>query len=145
VAAAGPAWFVMENVMTAPLPTVPGYIVKDSVLNNRWFGEPQDRKRRISFGTAAGWALIIDGLAALEAYEYVATITAAHGGGRHRMRGRIRDCSRADALRLQGCPADFFGPCSPFTAAAQKKMIVQGVPLPMGRAVARAVRRAVTG
>ena len=50
VAEASPTWFVMENVPAAPKPVVPGYGVRPYLLENRWFGEPQARKRRISFG-----------------------------------------------------------------------------------------------
>jgi hypothetical protein len=42
-------------------------------------------------------------------------------------------------LELQGAPADLFAH-SPFTVSAMKQMVGNGVPLPMGRAVARAVR-----
>jgi DNA (cytosine-5)-methyltransferase 1 len=143
VAASHPRWFVMENVPGAPIPAVTGYVVRDQVLNNRWFGEVQDRERRFSFGTRTGHRLVVDGLAALEAVEFAPTVTSAHGGGRPRMRGRIQSVSLAEALRLQGAPDDFYGPRSPFTVAAQKKMVVEGVPLPMGRAVARAVKRAM--
>jgi DNA (cytosine-5)-methyltransferase 1 len=60
------------------------------------------------------------------------------------MKGRIQRVTLAEALRLQGCPPDFYGRRSPFSAAAQKKMIVEGVPLPMGRAIARAVKVALS-
>lgn len=33
--------------------------------------------------------------------------------------------------------------CAPFRRDAQKKMAIQGAPLPMGRAVARAVKKAM--
>lgn len=48
----------------------------------------------------------------------------------------------ADHARLQGLPADFDLP--PFTAAAKLQAIGNGVPLAMGRAVAAAVRRALS-
>lgn len=59
------------------------------------------------------------------------------------MKGRIQKVTLEDALRLQGCPPDFFGPRMPWSAPMAKKMIVQGVPLPMGRAIARAVKAAL--
>jgi DNA (cytosine-5)-methyltransferase 1 len=43
---------------------------------------------------------------------------------------------------LQGLPRDFLDN-SPFTLAGKRIMIGNGVPLPMGRAVARAVKRAL--
>lgn len=48
-----------------------------------------------------------------------------------------------EALRLQGLPPDFFGPRSPFTERAKLKGLAEGIPLPMGRAIARAVRTAL--
>ena len=44
--------------------------------------------------------------------------------------------------RLQGLPESFFA-ASPFTVQAQRTMLGNGVPLPMGRAIAQAVKRAV--
>lgn len=44
-------------------------------------------------------------------------------------------------LRLQGLPEDLLDD-APFTAKAARKMVANGVPLPLGRAVARAVRMA---
>lgn len=46
------------------------------------------------------------------------------------------------AMRVQGLPADFFDR-SPFTVTAQHRVLGNGVPLPMGRAVAKAVKRAM--
>jgi DNA (cytosine-5)-methyltransferase 1 len=51
---AQPSWFVMENVVDAPLPNVPGYSVDPSVCNNRWLGHEQSRLHRFSFGTRDG-------------------------------------------------------------------------------------------
>ena len=142
VTAAAPAWFVMENVPAAPLPKVPGLVTVDSILKNRWLGEEQDRTRRISFGSASGRALAYV-VQALEPFGYQRTVTSSHGGGRQRMKGLIESLSVEEALRRQGCPPDFFGPRSPFRRDAQLKMLAEGVPLPMGRAIARAVRAAL--
>jgi DNA (cytosine-5)-methyltransferase 1 len=46
------------------------------------------------------------------------------------------------SLRSQGLPVDFLSK-SPFTAVGKMLMVGNGVPLPMGRAVARAVRQAL--
>jgi site-specific DNA-cytosine methylase len=69
---ARPRWFLMENVRDAPLPVVPGYVVRSSLVNNRWF---------------------VDGDRGAE--------------------------------------------------EAKLKAVANGVPLPMGRAIARAVKRAM--
>jgi DNA (cytosine-5)-methyltransferase 1 len=142
VAEVHPLWFVMENVAAAPLPVVESYRVHSRLLNNRWLGEEQNRLRHISFGTDNGRPLPVQ-LAALENAVHAPTVTSAHGGGRPRTKGRIQKVTTGDALRLQGCPPDFYGSRSPFTEPAKKKMIVEGVPLPMGRAIARAVKAAI--
>lgn len=49
--------------------------------------------------------------------------------------------SIADALRLQGLPPDFLEH-APFTKEGKMKAIANGVPLPMGRAIAKAVKEA---
>lgn len=47
-----------------------------------------------------------------------------------------------DACRLQGLPEDFLSD-APFTAEGKLKAVANGVPLPMGRAIAKAVREAI--
>jgi site-specific DNA-cytosine methylase len=47
-----------------------------------------------------------------------------------------------DACRLQGLPEDFLSD-APFTADGKLKAVANGVPLPMGRAIARAVKEAI--
>lgn len=60
--------------------------------------------------------------------------------------GKVRKAPRRsfeECLRLQGLPPDFLKD-SPFTLAAKREMIGNGVPLSMGRAVAKAIRRATS-
>lgn len=148
VSAAAPAWFVMENVQTAPLPKIAGYLVRDVVLNNRWLGEEQSRVRRFSFGTHDGRSLVLSGFAPLEAARFSQTVTAAHAGerrvhGKQSTGGKITRYTVEQALRLQGCSPDFFGPRSPLRRDAQLKVLAEGVPIPMGLAIARAVKAAL--
>jgi DNA (cytosine-5)-methyltransferase 1 len=148
VGAAKPVWALMENVPTAPVPGVEGYETRSLILNNRWLGEEQSRKRRFSLITRAGRQLRVDGFVALEHHGFAQTVTAMHAGERrtHAKRATGGACTRytvEEALRLQGCPPDFFGPRSPYMRQAQLKMLAEGVPLPMGRAIARAVKRAM--
>jgi DNA (cytosine-5)-methyltransferase 1 len=142
---AAPTWYLMENVPGAPAPMIDGYCGARELLNTRWLGEEQDRLRAITFGWIAGSQLgpLHIETTALEPVGYSRTVTASHGGGRGRMKGRIEHLSVAEALRRQGCHADFFGPVSPFRVDAQRKMIAQGVPLPMGRAIAKAIKVAL--
>ena len=198
---ASPRWFVMENVPGAPLPEADGYQVHAQILNNRWLGEEQQRKRRISFGSRDGRKLHVE-LSALETcIKYVAVkadpratrdrpkyqreqnqaVTAAHSGhgtvykkqvtavvgslretpvaigGSGKLKasiaasvtssdgaGKVKQVryTLADACRLQGLPEDFLAD-APFTAEGKLKAVANGVPLPMGRAIARAVKRAL--
>ena len=147
VGEAQPAWFLMENVRQAPVPNVPGYEVHVQILNNRWLGEEQNRVRLIAFGTRDGRRLRIQ-TEALENPVWAACVTSANGGERRThfakaTGGRVQRYSVEEALRLQGLPESFFNkfkPRSPFTRQGQLKLLANGVPLPMGRAVARAVR-----
>jgi len=66
------------------------------------------------------------------------TVTSSDGGRSVRM----RRYSIPEACRLQGLPENFFEH-SPFTAEAKLKAVANGVPLPMGRAIAKAVKAAV--
>lgn len=141
-----PEWLLMENVQGAPLPAVSGYWVADVLLNNRWFGEEQSRIRRFSFGTARGLTLRLEDFAALEHPEFRQAVTSANKGQRKthakKTGGTITHYPLADALRLQGLPPDFLEHC-PLTDRGARKVVAQGVPLPMGRAIARAVKAAL--
>lgn len=159
VATAQPLWFVMENVPDAPEPVVPGYIVRSLVLNNRWLGEVQDRTRRFSFGTRDGLALRVE-LAVFESPDYRQAVTRSARavpvkiGGSGKVKrtfteeGKRRgpDCgpraSIRDMLRLQGMPEDWLDEC-PLTESGKRLVVGNAVPLPMGRAIARAVKRAL--
>lgn len=145
---AQPTWFLMENVPQAPIPDVPGYIVDPSLLDNRWLGGVQSRKHRFSFGTHDGRKLKYDGLVVLEAAEYEQRVCASDwrrqnpGCSWGRLNGRRPKRTLARVLELQGLPEDFFAH-SPFLKSAKFEMLGNGVPLPMGRVLARAVREAL--
>lgn len=153
VAEAQPDWFLMEEVVQAPPPLVTGYVVRDVVVNNRWFGEldgaVQSRSRRLSFGTRDGQPLRFDvAVWESQAFEHAVTADArpvlCKIGGSGKPKSTLGKPRRtvADALRLQGLPEDFLD-ASPFTEGAKRQLIGNGVPLAMGRAAARAVKRAV--
>ena len=159
VAEAKPDWFVMENVYDAPLPSVLGYLVWSDVLQNRWFGAEQHRARRISFGTRDGRPLDLSpSMVALESptWERAVMATSAKSGKLARSRAALKSQrvgggllpgsqpSRtvAESARLQGLPEDFLAH-APFTQDGKRRVIGNGVPLPTGRAIAAAVRRAM--
>jgi site-specific DNA-cytosine methylase len=133
VAEARPDWFLMENVSRAPTPVVTGYQVTEQVLSNRELGEVQNRIRRISFGTKDGARLHIQHRPEPEAFAR--TVTAGSGGG-NIIRSKY---PLAQALKLQGLPADMLDQ-APFTSHGKLKAVANGVPLPMGRSIARAVQ-----
>lgn len=161
---AQPAWFLMENVPAAPLPIVSGYAITDLVLNNRWVGGEQERKRRFSFGVLGDRRIDLQRWLDIEVFEPLAWAPAvldSGGGGNgyaircdrgarpkrgrnnlHEMHGRGSRQTVAEALRLQGLP-DGFLDGSPFTMEGKQRAIGNGVPLPLGRAVAKAVKAAL--
>lgn len=164
---AQPAWFLMENVPQAPEPVVDGYGVKSFLLDNSMLadldgkGQEQIRKRRFSFGMRDSTEVPdlrrwID-LATFLLPDAERTVTSNVGGftdgspnpnkTKHETvtGGASVRMSRyriPDALRLQGLPADFLDHC-PFTAEGKLKAIANGVPIPMGRAIAKSVREAM--
>jgi len=152
-AEAAPQWFVMENVPAAPDPRVEGYAVHGFALNNRWLGEPQNRLRKFWFAVRGEKPIDLRNyiqLAALEHPEWCHAVLASTSihpemqSKRGRLLGKHYGYTSREtvktSLRLQGLPEDFFAH-SPFTIKAQQRMIGNGVPLPMGRAIAGAVRR----
>lgn len=157
VSEARPEWFVMENVPAAPQPIVAGYRVTDTVVNNRWLGEEQNRVRRFSFGTTHGARLTLMEFALEPAHWESAVCSTAGGrrasiaiGGSGKVKGnqgrspeaRLKNRSFPDECALQGLPPDFLSD-SPFTVTGKREAVGNGVPLPMGRAIAKAVKRAM--
>jgi DNA (cytosine-5)-methyltransferase 1 len=167
---AQPHWFVMENVRDAPLPVVPGYAVRDALIRDVWVGGTTLRQRRFSFGWNVVCAIAPFVVEQVALHTQEPEVSALAGGGArevpvrmirdgkggHREKKRYgnsgkRSClgyggnskdGLAQRLAAQGLPADFLKD-APFTAGAKSKLIGNGVPLPMGRAVARAVKRAL--
>jgi DNA (cytosine-5)-methyltransferase 1 len=161
VSEARPQWFVMENVPDAPVPCVTGYDAYSYILNNRQCmdenGEPatQNRKRRLTWGWRGEHRppLLID----ICIFENVRFERAALGGSDKREvpvklggSGKPKTtlpfnskskASVADLCRKQGLPDDFTKHM-PFRTDAICKAIGNGVPLPMGRAIAKAVKEA---
>ena len=147
VGQAQPSWFLMENVPDATVPEVDGYLIRHLVLNNRWLGEEQNRRRRFSFGSASGASLLpYLEVAPLESPLFRHAVMAGHGSPKNaRMSARgLGDYTVEQMCRLQGLPEDFTDEL-PFTKHGKRRVIGNGVPLPMGRAIARAVKRAVGG
>lgn len=156
---ASPRWFLMEESPNAPLPHISGYATNAVVLNNRWVGGTQNRKRRISFGTPDDLRLAFD-VELFEPLDWDFAVTgdarrrpvAMLSGGKRKENesgGRTSSLNRgggslefSEMCRLQGLPENFLDE-SPFTSSGKRQMVGNGVPLAMGCAIARAVRRAL--
>lgn len=147
VSEAQPRWFLMENVEGAPLPVVPGFGVHSQVVNNRWVGGVQNRRRRFSFGLRGlePQALRV-GQVALEQMDYASAVLAGHGPGQGRVVRGIPGRGWQERARLQGLPEEWIQRMekdSPLTTQGLQKVVGNGVPLPLGRAIAQAVREAL--
>lgn len=70
------------------------------------------------------------------------TITGAHPCSHRLKGGRGERRTLAEMCRLQGLPEDFLDN-APFTSDGKRKAIANGVPLPMGCAIAQAVVEAI--
>lgn len=162
VSEARPDWFIMENVRHAPIPVMDGYAITNCLLNSRSFGMAQNRVRRFSFGVQGRIAVSLlrhmefDGVLENPTFEYA--VLGGHGRGgvglkfdrggipiskaRRERRDKTSKRTTADICELQGLPRDFLDD-TPFTAHGKQQVLANGVPLPLGRAIAAAVRRAV--
>ena len=170
VVEAAPGWFIMENVPDAPVPEVEGYGITSFCLNNRQLGEKQNRVRRWTWGNKGAVRFLMVETQVFERLEFeTAACGGSHGPGgiareedaRVRKRQAIKlggsgkvkrsretlpfnakSRSAFDELkRKQGLSADFDLPG--FTVAAKCQAVGNGVPMAMGRAIAKAARKAI--
>ena len=140
---AQPLWFLMENVPQAPAPECPGYSMVQRICNNRHCGGEQNRERKFTFGHRDGVRGYLPPFhiptEALEPTNYVPVVLSSGQAGNGGSRRSIDEMARAQGID----PARFEH--TPFTTTELRRAIANGVPLPMGRAVARAVKRALNG
>jgi DNA (cytosine-5)-methyltransferase 1 len=134
---AQPAWFLMENVPAAPAPETPGYSITQRLWNNRWSGGEQNRERRFTFGARVIHnPFRIEGVA-LEAAQYRPAVVSTGQAGKGGSRASIENMARDQGID----PARFEH--TPFGVTELRRAIANGVPLPMGKAVAAAVRKSL--
>jgi DNA (cytosine-5)-methyltransferase 1 len=135
---AEPEWYLMENVPQAPAPVTPAYRVVQRLCDNRWCGGEQRRLRRFTFGACGS---DVDRFhietSALLADRELPTVISTGQNGRGGARASVEDMAKAQGID----PARFED--SPFTRGELRRAIANGVPLPLGRAVAKAVKRAL--
>lgn len=167
VVTAEPEWFLMENVSRVPDVTVPGYVVQRFDIDLKWYADAT-RLRHIQFGSRSGRFLHIERGRRSAGAECDASMGHAAGqpgeshpapiaesrpdtaarplppaAARRKLPGAALASDKRsfrDLCRLQGLPADFALPG--LTSAAAKRAVGNGVPLPMGRELARAVTAA---
>lgn len=141
-----PHWFLMENVPGSPAPRVAGYAVHTFTLDNWHVQGEQGRKRVFSFGVFGNQAIDLRcyiEYAVLAPQRRAYTVLAGHGPVAGQRDRGLPGYSIAEMCELQGLPADYLDK-APFTVHGKKYVIGNGVPLPMGRAIARAVRAALS-
>lgn len=126
-----PDWFLLENVPQVPDLIIDGYYVQRFNLNATECGSPQNRNRRFQFGSVKGWVLNIERERALP--NISRCVTASEGN-------QIDRRTWGDFCELQGLPRNYHLPS--FTQTASYRAVGNGVPLPMGRKVAAAIRDA---
>ncbi len=158
VAEAQPDWYLMENVRDAPIPHISGYQVHAQMLKDVWCdGGTTMRMRRFSFGSRDGRPLHIETLALHSTQPELSALAAGGardrpvaigGSGKRKDRSVLGNLGSASASRLndhlkaQGLPDDFDLPG--FTLQGKIRAIGNGVPYAMGKAVAKAVREAIS-
>lgn len=131
VTEAEPEWFLLENVPTVPNVSLEGYTVQRFDLNARECGMSQSRLRHFQFGSRRGLVIVPE---RLKPAGDAAQICLATEGQRADRR------SFADFCELQGLPRDFDLPG--LSIAAKYAAVGNGVPVPMARTIARAIKAA---
>lgn len=130
---AQPAAFLLENVPHVPDVQIAGYQVQRFDLRASECGGKQARLRHFQFGSRRGLILLITRQPRPGHVEPAALATEGKRKARR---------TWADFCEVQGLPRDFDLPS--FTQAAKYQAVGNGVPLQVGRAVARAIREALT-
>ena len=125
---AQPDWWMLENVERAPDVYVEGYTHQRLDVWAHEFGMTQRRLRHIQFGDRHGRALLLDRQSAEHRNaDLTPTITASD-----------TTTPWTEFVTAQGLPADFDLPT--WTGAAKRRAVGNGVPIPMARALAAAIR-----
>jgi DNA (cytosine-5)-methyltransferase 1 len=133
IEASQPDWFLIENVPSVPSVLIDGYKIQTIAVNDYEFGGNQIRWRKLQFGHRDGLHL---------------RLKRINEGSPRRKRGRrptaittkprSKNMTYADQCRLQGLtkPIDLPG----MTRTLKFRLIGNGVPLPIGRAVCDGIK-----
>lgn len=149
---ASPEWFLMENVREAEEPIAPGWAVARYDVCDNEVGGITQRRRRFWFGSRSALCLSIDRVPGILFPERAVTRNVRIPKARHFAKARARGggvlpgdgeyASISRVCELQGLPGSF-PDRGPFRRESLRLMLGNGVPLPMGRAVAKAIKRAL--
>lgn len=126
---AEPDWWLLENVPQVPDVQIPGFTHQRIDVHASEFGLAQNRNRHFQFGNASNGVLSIE-RGKRDKRKMAPCCIASEG----EKQGR-RDWG--DFCELMGLPRDFELPY--FTLSARYRAVGNGVPIPMGRAVARGI------
>lgn len=127
---ARPTWFLMENVRNVPDVKLSPYVVQRLDVLDLDFGGRQTRLRHVQFGHRDGWIIRPVRTQPPRPVTPVPTLTTAPAGPGDR---HCRRCSKMGMPTL---------PLRTFTPTARRRVIGNGVPWPIGRALSLAVSRA---
>lgn len=130
VTQARPPWFLLENVPGAPRVCVDGFEMQYLLLAAHEFGSAQHRLRLFQFGRRDGPGLVLP--RTVTRRGILAKCCVASEGTLVSRRTFSEFCA------LQGLPGSFDLPG--WSLAAKYRAVGNGVPLELGRALARAVR-----
>lgn len=133
VTEAQPDWWLLENVATVPDVAISGYTVQRFDLNARECGLAQSRLCHFQFGSKRGFIIAPKRLKPIGKPAQICLATEGRRPDR-------RDW--ADFCELQGLPRDFKLPG--LSIAQRYAAVGNGVPIPMARTIAAAIRDADT-
>ncbi len=132
VFAAAPAWWLLENVPGVPDVRIAGYSWQRIDIDARECGLAQSRLRHFQFGHRTGLVPVIVRQSGRDRpADRCCVASEAQRTGRR---------SWADFCELQGLPRNFNLPG--MTLAARYRAVGNGVPVPMARTLAAAIRGA---
>jgi DNA (cytosine-5)-methyltransferase 1 len=131
-----PSWWLMEAVAQHDDLGLGEQFI--TTLSPRWLGHEQSRVRH--FHSNLDLRRHVE-TAALEPVEYAYAVRAANrAGAKGTVKNRMATYTWPEMLRLQGLPDDFALPL--LSARGRQEAIGNGVPIPVGRAIAQAVKKA---
>lgn len=130
VEAGRPEWFAMENVIGVPEVQPRGYHVQRLNLNAKECGSLQNRPRRFQLGFLSRVSVFLD-LKDPAGGDLRRACLASEGN-------RVGRRSWEEFCELQGLNREFSLPG--WTRSARYRAVGNGVPLPMGRVIAAAIR-----